>query len=87
MGAIGHRPAFVRDQQRIAREAIARGEARVAREALRCLVVSDFLGGAATCEELLAILRDGRSSDLELAAATMAVTELQPANIVAHHDE
>jgi hypothetical protein len=73
------RTGFVRFQQRLARMALERGELGAARAALRVLRPSDFAGGAAVCEEHLAVLREQRSGDTETRRAIEALVALRAA--------
>ena len=62
----------------LARQALDVGQVGAARAALRVLRVSDFSHQPQLAEALLAVLRDSRSSEEELAEAVMRITKLAP---------
>lgn len=74
-GPLGGRPGFVEFHQALARQALDMGQTRAARAALRVLRTTDFAGGA-DVEGVLAVLRDSRSTDDEIAEAARRITHL-----------
>ena len=74
----GGRIGFVEFHQMLARQALDVGQVGAARAALRVLRISDFSSEAPLAEALLAVLRDSRSSEEELAEAVLRLTHLTP---------
>lgn len=74
----GDRAGFVRFQQELAREALALGQLGAARLALRFLRPDDFLGSTVS-EQLLAVLRDMKSTEDQVLRAVSALARLRPA--------
>jgi hypothetical protein len=72
----GGRAGFVEFHQMLARQALEIGQVGAARAALRVLRVSDFAQNAPLAEALLAVLRDSRSSEEELAEAAQRIAHL-----------
>jgi len=67
---------FVLSHASIARQALDAGEVRAARAALRVLVPDDFGGHRARAEGLMAVLRDRRATDEEVAVIASAMLKL-----------
>lgn len=74
----GGRAGFVEFHQLLARQALDAGEVGAARAALRVLRTSDFTDEAAAAEGLLAVLRDSRSPEDEIADAARRLTRMLP---------
>lgn len=74
----GGRAGFVEFHQMLARQALDVGQVGAARAALRVLRVTDFSQQSQLAEALLAVLRDNRSSEEELAEAVLRLTRLPP---------
>lgn len=73
------RAGFVEFHQVLARQALEIGEVRAARAALHVLRPSDFGPMSEMAGSLLAVIRDGRSSDEQVADAAHRLTRLAPA--------
>jgi hypothetical protein len=67
---------FVLSHAQQARQALDAGEVRAARAALRVLVPDDFGGQRARAEGLMAMLRDRRATDQEVAIVAAAMLKL-----------
>ena len=67
---------FVLSHAQLARQALDAGEVRAARAALRVLVPDDFGGQRARAEGLMAVLRDRRATDEEVALIAAAMLKL-----------
>lgn len=67
---------FVLSHAQLARQALAAGEVRAARAALRVLVPDDFGASRARAEGLMAVLRDRRATDEEIAVIASAMLTL-----------
>jgi hypothetical protein len=67
---------FVLSHAELARQALEAGEVRAARAALRVLVPDDFGGHRARAEGLMAVLRDRRATDEEIALIAAAMLNL-----------
>jgi hypothetical protein len=67
---------FVLSHAQLARQALAAGEVRAARAALRVLVPDDFGRQRARAEGLMAVLRDRRATDEEIALIAAAMLSL-----------
>jgi hypothetical protein len=67
---------FVLSHAQLARQALAAGEIRAARAALRVLVPDDFGGQRVRAEGLMAVLRDRRATDEEIAVIASAMLNL-----------
>jgi hypothetical protein len=73
------RAGFVEFHQVLARQALEIGAVRAARAALRVLRAADFGPMSHIADQLLAILRDSRATDDEVADAALRLTRLVPA--------
>lgn len=67
---------FVLSHAQLARQALDAGELRAARAALRVLVPDDFGRNRARAEGLMALLRDRRATDEEIAVIAAAMLKL-----------
>ena len=67
---------FVLSHAQLARQALAAGEVRAARAALKLLVPDDFGRQRARAEGLMAVLRDRRATDEEIALIAAAMLNL-----------
>lgn len=67
---------FVLSHAQLARQALDAGELRAARAALRVLVPDDFGGQRVRAEGLMALLRDRRATDEEVAVIAAAMLKL-----------
>lgn len=67
---------FVLSHAELARQALEAGEVRAARAALRVLVPDDFGGHRVRAEGLMAVLRDRRATDEEVAVIAAAMLKL-----------
>jgi hypothetical protein len=67
---------FVLSHAQLARQALDAGEVRAARAALRVLVPDDFGGQRTRAEGLMAVLRDRRATDEEVAVIAAAMLKL-----------
>ena len=74
----GGRAGFVEFHQVLARQALDVGQVGAARAALRVLRTSDFSAETHIAEALLAVLRDSRSSEEEMAEAVLRLTSMTP---------
>ena len=74
----GGRAGFVEFHQLLARQALDVGRVGAARAALRVLRTTDFSNEAQVAEMLLAVIRDSRSTDEEIAEAILRLTRLEP---------
>lgn len=70
------RSGFVAARQHLARQALADGHIAAARAALRPLESGDFAGHEQVVEALLAVVRDGRSTDQEVGEAAARLLRL-----------
>jgi hypothetical protein len=67
---------FVLSHAELARQALDAGEVRAARAALRVLVPDDFGANRTRAEGLMAVLRDRRATDDEIAVIAAAMLKL-----------
>ncbi len=74
----GGRAGFVEFHQILARQALDVGRVGAARAALWVLRASDFSTASQAAQVLLAVLRDSRSSDEEIAEAALRLTRMEP---------
>lgn len=71
-----HPDGFVLSHAQLARQALDAGEIRAARAALRVLVPDDFGRHRTRAEGLMAMLRDRRATDEEVAVVATSMLKL-----------